>query len=66
MDKSRKIRILLMSLSYMYKYGEAFVDLLKDSSQEESAKAWKILREQIKAVHSELKEKLDGEARAQP
>ena len=55
-----------MSLSYMYKYGEAFVDLLKDSSQEENAKAWKILREQIKAVHSELKEKLDGEARAQP
>lgn len=47
-----------MCLAYMHKYGEPFVDLVKDGSQEENMKAWKTLREQIKQVHSELKTKL--------
>jgi hypothetical protein len=61
LGKNRKIKILLMSLAYMYKYGEPFVDLVKGGSPEENASAWKILKEQIKQLHSELRDKLEGQ-----
>jgi hypothetical protein len=58
LNKERKLRILMMSLAYMYKFGEPFVDLVKDGSSEENKKAWGKLREQIKELHTELKQKL--------
>jgi 2-oxo-4-hydroxy-4-carboxy--5-ureidoimidazoline (OHCU) decarboxylase len=58
LDKQRKLRILMMSLAYMYKFGEPFVDLVKDGTPEENRQAWGTLREQIKEVHTELKRKL--------
>lgn len=51
----------MMCLAYMHKYGEPFVDLIKDGTPEENASAWKVLREQIKQIHSELKSKLQNE-----
>lgn len=54
--KKRQRRIILMCLSFFYKYGEGFVELI-EHDQEENKKAWKILREEIKDLYEELSEK---------
>lgn len=53
----RQRRILLMSLAYMHKYGEPFIDLVKSGSSEENRKAWGVLRQEIKELHAELSRK---------
>jgi hypothetical protein len=57
LTRERKRRIVLMSLAYMYKFGEPFIDLVKRGTPEENKKAWGILRKQIKEIHTELKQK---------
>ena len=59
LEKQRKLRILMMSLAYMYKFGEPFVDLVKGGTPEENRKAWKQLREEIKELHGELVQKFN-------
>ena len=48
-----------MSLAYMHKYGEPFIDLIKNGSSEENRKAWGVLRQEIKELHSELTRKFN-------
>lgn len=55
----RQRRILLMSLAYMHKFGEPFVDLIKDGTPEANREAWKKLREEIKELHGELARKFN-------
>lgn len=48
-----------MSLAYMHKFGEPFVDLIKDGTPEANREAWKKLREEIKELHGELARKFN-------
>jgi 2-oxo-4-hydroxy-4-carboxy--5-ureidoimidazoline (OHCU) decarboxylase len=55
----RKRRIILMSLAYMHKYGEPFVELVKGGTREQNMQAWETLRGEIKELHAELVQKFN-------
>lgn len=53
LDKQRKQKIILMCLSFFYKYGHGFVDLI-EHDQEANKEAWKVLRQEIRELYEEL------------
>lgn len=53
LTKKRRRAIVLMCLSFFYKYGAGFVDLI-ESNQEANKEAWKVLREEIREIYEEL------------
>ena len=57
LSKKEKLA-LLAAIAFMYKFGEHFVPLLKNKSQEENQEAWKEARIIYKDLHSRIKKTL--------
>lgn len=57
--RSRKRKIILMSLAFMKNHGEKFVEMIPHYP-EENKRAWRTLRGEIEDLYSELKQKFDS------